>query len=85
LTFKKFIEKATGIQGIVGHGLESNTKEISVVKFTLPEMEDSTICLVDTPGFDDCNRPDYDIFKMLSKWIIQTYVHPSFQKVPPAY
>jgi len=72
----KFIEKATGIKGIVGDGLESSTQELSVFKFTLPEDDNSsTVFLVDTPGFDDTNRTDHDVFETISKWLIKTYVH----------
>jgi len=77
-TLTKFVEKATGIHGLVGDGLESSTQELSVFRFTLPGDDNSSICLVDTPGFDNTNRADYEVFKMISKWLIETYVQTSF-------
>jgi hypothetical protein len=56
----------------VGHTLESCTSEISIVRLSLPEIVDSDICFVDTPGFDDTNKSDVDIFKMISGWLIDT-------------
>ena len=37
-------------------------------------MDNSTIYLVDTPGFDDTHRTDYQVFMMISTWLIETYV-----------
>jgi predicted GTPase len=69
---QQFIELASGINGIVGHSLESCTNEISVIKFPVPELLDSEICLVDTPGFDDTNKSDVDVFRMVSDWLNDT-------------
>ena len=73
LTFFKFIEIATGIDGIVGHSLVSCTNNISVFKLSVPGIVDSDIYFVDTPGFDDTNKSDVDIFKMISDWLNSTY------------
>ena len=80
---KQFIEIAAGIKGIAGHGLKSYTDEISVIKFSIPEILDSDICLVDTPGFDDTNKSDVDIFKMISDWLNDTYVTICMFRVSP--
>jgi len=64
--FKKFISTVTGIQGIVGHGLESCTNKIAVFKISFPELPGFAIHFVDTPGFDDTTKSDVDIFKMIS-------------------
>jgi len=64
---------ATGIEGIVGHSLESKTNEISVIKLSFPGIADSDICFVDTPGFDDTNKSDVQIFEMISNWLLDTY------------
>jgi len=61
----------TGVTGIAGGGLESCTTEISAVKVSLSGLN---LCFVDTPGFDDTNKSDLNIFKMISEWIISTYV-----------
>jgi len=65
-----FIELATGVVGIAGHGLQSFTSKISVVKLAYPGVN---LCFVDTPGFDDTNTSDLDIFKMISNWLVKTY------------
>jgi len=70
----KFIEAATGYTGIVGHSLESYTTGVSVFKLSFPELVDSDICFIDTPGFDDTLKPDDVIFRQLSDWILSTYV-----------
>ena len=64
---------ATGITGIVGHSLESQTNEISVIKLSFPAIADSDICFIDTPGFDHTNKSDVHIFKMISEWLNNTY------------
>ncbi|KAH7925413.1 kinase-like protein [Leucogyrophana mollusca] len=58
---------------IVGHDLESCTQK--VVAFTCPHPDGSNrnIVFVDTPGFDDSKRTDYDILRDISKWLEQTY------------
>lgn len=68
-----FIEVVTGIKGIVGHSLKSCTNEISVIKFSVPEILDSDICLVDTPGFDSTNKSEGDVLRMISDWLNNTY------------
>jgi predicted GTPase len=54
--------------------LKSCTDDISVIRFSIPEILDANVCLVDTPGFDDTNRSDVDIFKKISDWLNDTYV-----------
>jgi len=71
--FEKFISTVTGIQGIVGHGLESCTNKIAVFKISCPELPGFDIHFVDTPGFDD-TKSDVDIFKMISDWLHSTCV-----------
>ena len=71
--FKKFISTVTGIQGIVGHGLESYTNKLAVFKISFPELG-FAIHFVDTPGFDDTTKSDVDIFKMISDWLHNTCV-----------
>ncbi|KAH7905079.1 P-loop containing nucleoside triphosphate hydrolase protein, partial [Hygrophoropsis aurantiaca] len=57
----------------VGHDLDSCTQDI--VAFTFPHPNDSNrnIVFVDTPGFDDSNRSDYDILREISRWLETTY------------
>jgi hypothetical protein len=71
---RKFIETICGIEGRSGHSLESCTQEISAFRLSFPERSDLDICFVDTPGFDDTNRSDVEIFGMISGWLNNTYV-----------
>ena len=57
----------------VGHDLMSCTNEIKAVRVRVPD-EDIDIVLVDTPGFDDTYKSDYEILQMISEWIKQVWV-----------
>ena len=70
----QFIEEATGITGIVGHGLGSNTNEVSIIRFSFPELFDSDICFVDTPGFNHTDLPDFEVLGMIADYLNKTYV-----------
>jgi len=35
----------------------------------LASLGDTRVVLVDTPGFDDTHKPDYEIFGMVAKWL----------------
>jgi predicted GTPase len=63
---------ATGHTVGVGHELESCTSEVTAIRMTCPEISDSDICLVDTPGFDDTARSDVEIFELISEWLNKT-------------
>jgi len=58
----------------VGHDLESYTSEIKIVKLSVPELANGAVVFVDTPGFDDTNKSDADILKMVADWLKATYV-----------
>ena len=62
---------ATGVTGLVGHGLASFTTEISVIRLSFPGLD---LCFVDTPGFDATDKSDVDIFKLISNWLYSTWV-----------
>ncbi|KAL7948667.1 P-loop containing nucleoside triphosphate hydrolase protein [Trichoderma barbatum] len=50
----------------VGHGLQSCTSSVSIHAATV----DGQKCnLVDTPGFDDTNRPDAEILREVANWL----------------
>jgi len=63
----------TGLTGIAGHSLQSCTSEVSVFRLRLP-WHGLNLCFVDTPGFDDTNKSDLDILKLIAKWLSGTYV-----------
>ncbi|KAI6006461.1 P-loop containing nucleoside triphosphate hydrolase protein [Pisolithus marmoratus] len=66
-----FIARATGNgdRG-VGHLLTSYTKDIEATRCTI---EGSNVVLVDTPSFDNTNKPDSEILESISAWLTKTY------------
>ncbi|CAA7261004.1 unnamed protein product [Cyclocybe aegerita] len=68
-----FINTTTGYRQGVGHTLESCTSDINVVKFSCQPIFPNDIYFVDTPGFDDTNKSDTEIFKLISNWLNKTY------------
>ncbi|KAL9714078.1 hypothetical protein Ac2012v2_002386 [Leucoagaricus gongylophorus] len=65
-----FISMVADTDQGVGHDLMSCTNEIKAVRVRVPD-EDIDIVLVDTPGFDDTYKSDYEILQMISEWIKQ--------------
>jgi GTPase Era involved in 16S rRNA processing len=55
----------------VGHGLNSCTHEIQVVR-CFDKKQDRQIVFIDTPGFDDTNISDFDILQMIAEWLKRT-------------
>jgi predicted GTPase len=43
---------------------------VNVVRVRVPD-EDLEIVLVDTPGFDDTHKSDYEILKLIKDWLEQ--------------
>ncbi|GAB1317168.1 hypothetical protein MFIFM68171_07378 [Madurella fahalii] len=67
--------KSSFIRGItsndnvrVGLGLRSETSEIQAFKL---RTSSRNIDLVDTPGFDDTERPDFEILEKLVDWVLK--------------
>ncbi|KAK3935665.1 P-loop containing nucleoside triphosphate hydrolase protein [Diplogelasinospora grovesii] len=63
-----------------GHGLRSETKRCKGVKIELHEEDDdadgkptSSIYVVDTPGFDDTDRGEGEIFEEISRYLATQY------------
>ncbi|KAM0476109.1 hypothetical protein ACHAPX_006526 [Trichoderma viride] len=50
----------------VGHGLQSCTSSVSIHAATIKGQKCQ---LVDTPGFDDTNRPDAEILREVANWL----------------
>ncbi|KAG1809655.1 P-loop containing nucleoside triphosphate hydrolase protein, partial [Suillus subaureus] len=66
-----FINKASGSNLPVGHGLESCTSEVQISR---PFVVDGrVVTLIDTPGFDDTIRSDRDILIMITAYLSKTY------------
>ncbi|KAI1349759.1 hypothetical protein F5Y01DRAFT_288033 [Xylaria sp. FL0043] len=57
----------------IGHDLESCTQDVKTYIFHHPKLRSGRIYLVDTPGFDDTNRKDAEILRILATWLTSTY------------
>lgn len=58
----------------IGHGLESHTREVNIFSFTQSDgITQRRVFLIDTPGFNDTDRSDGDIFKNIAFILVQTY------------
>ncbi|KAH6988249.1 P-loop containing nucleoside triphosphate hydrolase protein [Ilyonectria sp. MPI-CAGE-AT-0026] len=55
----------------VGHSLQSSTVDVGLYSFNI--SKDKTVFLVDTPGFDDTNRPDVDILKDIAFFLTRMH------------
>ncbi|KAJ4205381.1 hypothetical protein NW759_014607 [Fusarium solani] len=67
-----FISRCTGKDATIGHGLNSCTSSIDVFQFT---QNGRRVYLVDTPGFNDTNRPDIDTLRILATYLSASYVN----------
>lgn len=68
----EFIGKAADRDDIgVGHDLQSFTTEVRALRVRIPAMGENII-LVDTPGFDDTHKSDYEILELIAKWLKTT-------------
>ncbi|KAK0257976.1 hypothetical protein LTS16_002045 [Friedmanniomyces endolithicus] len=65
-----FISRLAGDGAKVGHDLVSCTRDIESFSF---RYNDSTIHLIDTPGFDDTYRTDSDVLKDIVFWLNAAY------------
>ncbi|KAF9032998.1 hypothetical protein BJ165DRAFT_1534878 [Panaeolus papilionaceus] len=54
------------------HGLDAGTKDVKAYEIDLPDLEDHLV-LVDTPGFDDPTRPNWEVLEEIAKWMEETY------------
>ncbi|KAI4146376.1 MAG: hypothetical protein LQ341_002110 [Variospora aurantia] len=66
-----FIKRVTGNESIeIGHDLRSKTAEVQAYPL---QIMGKCYTLVDTPGFDDGERTDEDIFASLADWLRRSY------------
>ena len=53
--------------------LKSDTSEIKAFRIFNPRVDTplkiSSLVIVDTPGFDDTNKTDYEILNMAAEWL----------------
>ena len=68
LTFAtQFINLVGRSEFLVGDGLESCTDRIQQHQFA---FEDHDVVLIDIPGFDDSNKSDAEIVKMIADFLV---------------
>ncbi|RDB26374.1 GTP-binding protein A [Hypsizygus marmoreus] len=66
-----FINMASGSNLRIGRGLQSCT---SIVQIARPfDMAGRRVTLIDTPGFDDTNKSDADILRMIAAFLATAY------------
>ncbi|KAL3460002.1 hypothetical protein BJX64DRAFT_290652 [Aspergillus heterothallicus] len=74
-----FVARCTGNDVSVGHGLYSCTNTIDSYSYTIPpdtrkgHVRPRRIHLIDTPGFNDTNRPDIETLKTLAAYLGASY------------
>jgi len=63
---------ASGSHLRIGVNLESCTAEVQLAdEFTLDRRP---VILIDTPGFDDTNKSDTDVLKLIAAFLATTWV-----------
>jgi predicted GTPase len=69
----QFVNRASGSDlQAVGRGLKSCTTEVkSTPAFFVNQRR---VMLLDTPGFDDTDKSDFDILEEIAKYLTSTYV-----------
>ncbi|KAK5449866.1 hypothetical protein LTS15_008439 [Exophiala xenobiotica] len=67
-----FISLFTNEKVPIGTDLESCTEICSIYPATIPGTS-KRFWLVDTPGFDDSRKSDYEILRELSSWLVKSY------------
>lgn len=68
LKYTQFVNKLTGNKKEKrASGLKSCTKDIR--EFTINVPSRRQYLLLDTPGFDDIDRSDRDILRMIGDWL----------------
>ena len=58
----------------VNDSVESCTQEVQAFVCLHPDGSERKIVFIDTPGFDDSGRTDYEILKIITEWLVKTYV-----------
>ena len=66
----QFINLVSGSNLRVGMGLHSCTSEVQVAKAF--QLDGRSVTLIDTPGFDDTEKSDVEILKMISSFLADT-------------
>jgi predicted GTPase len=61
------------VMGPTGAGKSRFIREATQLTVPVGDSLDQEIALVDTPGFDDTNRPDAAVFRELAAWLAARY------------
>ncbi|EDR05774.1 uncharacterized protein LACBIDRAFT_294760 [Laccaria bicolor S238N-H82] len=69
-----FINKLMGQSvAYVNDSVESCTQEVQAFVCLHPDGSERKIVLIDTPGFNDSGRTDYEVLKIITDWLVKTY------------
>ncbi|KAF9004220.1 kinase-like domain-containing protein [Cyathus striatus] len=58
---------------IVGRSMDSCTQDVRAYGCLHPDGSGRKVIMVDTPGFDDSERTDYEVLKDIVNWLADTY------------
>ncbi|KAJ3559609.1 hypothetical protein NP233_g11224 [Leucocoprinus birnbaumii] len=72
-----FIQTIAQLQGYeynsdAGPQLTSGTKVVHAIRFHFNGGQNQNLVLVDTPGFDDTHRDDFQVLQIIVKWLQRT-------------
>ncbi|KAG6856638.1 hypothetical protein H0H87_002228 [Tephrocybe sp. NHM501043] len=69
-----FINVATqSTSVIVSDDLASCTQEVQAISYPHPDGSGRNIVFVDTPGFDDTEKTDFQVLEQIADWLKETY------------
>ncbi|KAJ3571941.1 hypothetical protein NP233_g3417 [Leucocoprinus birnbaumii] len=68
-TFIQTVTRAFYSNNEVGHHLASATTNVSALRIIFRDDDKPNIVLVDTPGFDDTNRSDFEVLGEIARWL----------------
>ncbi|KAG6814071.1 hypothetical protein H0H92_003118 [Tricholoma furcatifolium] len=69
-----FINVATETSSVtVGDDLTSCTQHVETVNYPHPDGSGRNIIFVDTPGFDDTEKTDFQVLEQIANWMKETY------------
>lgn len=72
---EQFINQVFGCKVAEVHDeLESCTQTVRAFGCMHPHQTGQKVIIVDTPGFDDSNRTDFEILEELAQWLENTYI-----------
>ncbi|CAM1504645.1 Fc.00g022360.m01.CDS01 [Cosmosporella sp. VM-42] len=64
-----FIKEVTGLEVVIGHGLESCTKRVTGIRV---QYKGVNLTLLESPGFNDTYRSDTDVLFDISSYLSET-------------